>query len=48
MLSLLFGSFNASAFFMEVAWLLIGIYGIARSARVRKEAHEAGHKTSLW
>lgn len=48
MLSLLFGSFNASAFFMEVAWLLIGIYGIARSAKVRKEAHEAGHKTSLW
>ncbi|GLQ89419.1 CBU_0592 family membrane protein [Dyella flagellata] len=48
MLSLLFGAFNASAFFMEVAWLLIGIYGIGRSARVRREAREAGHKTSLW
>lgn len=48
MLSLLFGAFNASAFFMEVAWLLIGLYGIARGARVRKEAREAGHKTALW
>lgn len=48
MLSLMFGSFNASAFFMEVAWLLIAIYGIARSAKVRKEAREAGHKISLW
>jgi paired small multidrug resistance pump len=48
MLSLLFGAFNASAFFMEVAWLLIGLYGIVRSARVRKEAREAGHKTAPW
>ncbi len=37
MLSLLFGNFNASAFVMQVAWLLIGIYGIANSARVRRE-----------
>jgi phosphoglycerol transferase MdoB-like AlkP superfamily enzyme len=37
MLSLLFGAFNASAFFMQVAWLLIGIYGIFNSARVRRE-----------
>jgi paired small multidrug resistance pump len=43
MLSLLFGAFNASAFFMQVAWLLIGIYGIARGMRVRREAREAGH-----
>jgi paired small multidrug resistance pump len=37
MLSLLFGAFNAAAFFMQVAWLLIGIYGIARSMRVRRQ-----------
>ena len=48
MLSLLFGAFNAPAFFMELAWLLIAIYGMARSARVRKEAREAGHKTTPW
>ena len=30
MLSLLFGAFNASAFVMQVAWLVIGIYGIVR------------------
>lgn len=42
MLSLLFGSFNASAFFMQVAWLLIGIFGIARGMRIRREAREKG------
>ncbi|RUL78266.1 CBU_0592 family membrane protein [Dyella choica] len=47
MLSLLFGAFNASAFFMESAWLLIGIYGIARSARARKEAHATGPKITI-
>lgn len=47
MLSLLFGAFNVSAFFMEVAWLLIGLYGMARSARVRREAREAEQKTAL-
>jgi paired small multidrug resistance pump len=48
MLSLLFGSFNASAFFMQVAWLLIGIYGIGRGMRARREARETGHKISPW
>ncbi|HUA79305.1 MAG TPA: hypothetical protein VL997_02950 [Dyella sp.] len=43
MLSLVFGSFNASAFFMEVAWLLIGIYGIGRSARLRRETRRLEH-----
>ena len=28
LLSLLFGSFNLSAFVMEAAWLLISVYGI--------------------
>lgn len=46
MLSLVFGSFNAPAFFMEAAWLLIGIYGIARSARVRRELREAARNVT--
>lgn len=37
MLSLVFGVFNASAFFMQLAWLVIGVYGIARGMRVRRE-----------
>ena len=37
MLSLLFGGFNWSAFLMQVAWLLIGIYGVARSVQKRRE-----------
>ncbi|RDS83876.1 hypothetical protein DWU98_06105 [Dyella monticola] len=45
MLSLVFGAFNAPAFFMQVAWLLIGIYGITRSARVRRQAREITHKS---
>lgn len=45
LLSLMFGAFNAPAFFMEVAWLLIGMYGIARGARVRRQAREATHKS---
>jgi len=36
MLSLLFGSFNASAFVMEAAWMAIGIFGIVRSAQMRR------------
>ncbi|QAU22928.1 hypothetical protein EO087_02090 [Dyella sp. M7H15-1] len=43
MLSLLFGAFNAPAFFMQVAWLLIGMYGIGRGMRLRREARETGH-----
>jgi len=33
MLSLAFGSFNLSAFVMQVAWLLIGSYGIVRGIK---------------
>lgn len=36
-LSLLFGSFNASAFTLELAWMAIGIYGIVRGMRARRE-----------
>ncbi len=37
LLSLLFGSFNLSAFVMEAAWLLISIYGIVIGWRARHE-----------
>ncbi|CAM0998848.1 Permease [Rhodanobacter sp. Root179] len=37
MLSLGFGSFNLSAFIMQVAWLLIGGYGIVRGIKRRRE-----------
>jgi hypothetical protein len=38
MLSLVFGNFNLAAFVMEVAWAAIGIYGVARGLRVRRDA----------
>ncbi|TAL73352.1 MAG: hypothetical protein EPN56_08350 [Rhodanobacter sp.] len=38
MLSLVFGAHNWPAFFLEVAWMAIGIYGIARNVRKRREA----------
>lgn len=38
LLSLLFGSFNLSAFVMEAAWLAISMYGIVRGSRVRNES----------
>ncbi|MFC5740897.1 CBU_0592 family membrane protein [Dyella tabacisoli] len=47
MISLLAGTFNTPAFVMQVAWLLIGIYGIVRGVKVRREAREAGHKVDL-
>jgi hypothetical protein len=37
MLSLVFGSFNLSAFVLEVAWVAIGIYGVLRSMQLRRE-----------
>ena len=41
-LSLLFGSFNVSAFALEVAWMAIGIFGIVRSARQRRTERVTG------
>ena len=36
MLSLIFGSFNLSAFMLEVAWIAIGIYGVVSNRRRRR------------
>ncbi|HEY4292038.1 CBU_0592 family membrane protein [Luteibacter sp.] len=36
LLSLIFGTFNLSAFIQELAWFLISVYGIARGVRMRK------------
>ena len=35
MLSLLFGQFNLAAFTLEVAWIIIGVYGVVNSWRHR-------------
>lgn len=40
-LSLLFGSFNASAFVLELAWMAIGIFGIVRSAALRRTRRQS-------
>jgi hypothetical protein len=48
MMSLLAGTFNTPAFVMQLAWLLIGAYGIVRGFKVRREARAAGHKVDLW
>lgn len=36
LLSLVFGSFNWSAFLLEVAWIAVGIYGIVRGVQLRR------------
>jgi paired small multidrug resistance pump len=40
MLSLVFGSFNAPAFVMEAAWAAIGVFGVLRGMRLRREKRE--------
>ena len=47
MLSLIFGSFNAPAFVMEAAWAAIGIYGVLRGIRVRREQRENADRPEL-
>ena len=36
LLSLVFGSFNWSAFLLEVAWIAIGVYGIACGVQLKR------------
>ena len=47
-LSLVFGvsPMNWPAFLMQVAWIIIGIYGVVHSARARREARELGRKVA--
>lgn len=35
---------NWPALLMQVAWMVIGVYGIVHSARARREARELGDK----
>ncbi|HEY8587534.1 MAG TPA: hypothetical protein VIL60_12545 [Rhodanobacter sp.] len=37
LLSLIFGTFNLSAFVLEVAWIAIGVYGVLRGRRLRQD-----------
>ena len=50
MLSLMFsqGPINWPAFLMQLAWIVIGVFGIVHSTRARREAREAGRKLSPW
>jgi hypothetical protein len=41
LLSLVFGSFNWSAFLLEVAWIAIGIYGILRGVQLKRAGQGA-------
>jgi paired small multidrug resistance pump len=40
MLSLGFGNFNLAAFIMQIAWLLIGSYGMFRGIKRRRGTRE--------
>ncbi len=47
LLSLTFGKFNLSAFLLELAWLLISIYGIVFGVRSRKASRDS-HRDEPW
>ena len=49
-LSLVFGlsPINWPAFLMQLAWIVIGVFGIVHATRARREAREAGSKVSPW
>ena len=38
----LLGQFNVSVFFLELAWMLVSAYGIARSFKVRRTPQPLG------
>ena len=46
LLSLTFGGHNWSAFAMEAAWLVISIYGVMRSLRLRRDQRNSEFPTS--
>jgi hypothetical protein len=41
------GPINWPAFFMELAWIIIGVYGIVRGATVRREARARDRQASM-
>ncbi len=49
-LSLLFGvgPLNWPAFLMQLAWIVIGVYGVMHSTRARRAARASGQKVSPW
>ena len=49
-LSLVFGlgPVNWPAFLMELAWIIIGVFGIVHGTRLRKRAREEGRTLPLW
>jgi hypothetical protein len=49
-LSLVFGlgPINWPAFLMELAWVIIGVFGIVHGTRLRREARAAGRNLPLW
>jgi len=42
------GPINWPAFLMQLAWIVIGVFGIVHSSRARREAREAGRKIAPW
>jgi paired small multidrug resistance pump len=49
-LSLVFGlgPINWPAFLMEMAWIIIGVFGVVHGARLRQRAREKGLNLPLW
>lgn len=47
LVSLVFGKFNLSAFLLELAWLLISIYGITFGFRGRRRTRDT-HREDPW
>lgn len=50
MLSLIFGlgPINWPAFLMELAWVVIGVFGVVHGTRARQRARLAGTTLPLW
>ena len=42
------GPINWPAFLMQLAWVVIGVYGIVRGVTVRRQARATGHRLPLW
>ena len=49
-LSLVFGlgPINWPAFLMELAWVIIGVFGVVHGAQLRRRARASGTNLPLW